>query len=279
MKWAPRVAVGLLLALSVGVVGFSTSKSAISHQSSGSSYTHARAYLRLNDARMLRAKTDGSFKAYNWGGYADVYAWNSLGTFARVSGTWTIPAVTCPTAATTGVGAQDLIVADWVGLDGFSSGTVEQLGSMSQCFEGVATYFVWWEMYPGGTSQVSFAQPGDVIHASIVRETSESYRLKLTDRTNPEASFSTTQSCMVVDLCENDSAEWIVERPAYQIGITPEADYGKTTFTNLAVTVRHSRYKFSTYGIWTVDATDSYMLAGVSPLASDGFTSTWRNSY
>ena len=279
MKWASRIAIGLLLALSLGlVVGRSST-----HQSTHTlfaSLAHATAYLKHNAATMIRAKSVGSpFKAYNWGGYAESYAWNSPGTFARVSGTWTIPAVTCPTAATAGIGAQDLIAADWVGLDGFSSGTVEQLGSMSQCFEGVATYLVWWEMYPGGSSQVSFAHAGDVIHASVVRTTSESYRLSLTDRTNPEASFTTIQSCQVMDLCQNDSAEWVVERPAYDIGITPLADYGTTSFTDLSVTVRHSRYKFSTNSIWTVDATDSYLLAKVSPLVNKSFTSTWENSY
>jgi hypothetical protein len=281
VRWVSRVVIGPLLAFSLGLVLGGSSNRQSTH-SLFDSITHATSYLEHNQARMLRAKSaiGVPFEAYNWGGYADVYAWNSLGTFARVSGTWTIPAVTCPTASTAGVGAQDLIVADWVGMDGFSSGTVEQLGSMSQCFEGVATYFVWWEMYPGGSSQVSFAYPGDVIHASVVRRTSESYQLSLTDSTNPEVSFSTTQSCLVMDLCLNDSAEWIVERPAYQIGVTPEADYGTTTVTHMSATLRHSRYKFATYGIWTVDATDSYALAKVSPLVKgSSYTSTWLNSY
>ena len=278
---ALTLAVGLCFAAGFG--SSSTTKPAITHQSRESLYAKNALFYLKHDERMLRAKslpaTPANVKSYNWGGYAEGYGPSSLGTFTAVSGSWTIPHVTCPTAGTRGVGAENLIVADWVGLDGLSSSTVEQLGSMSQCYEGVASYLVWWEMYPSGSANVSFAEAGDAIHASVTVNAAGNYVLALTDVQDPEASFKTTQPCIGQGICQDNSAEWVVERPAYQIGLIPEADYGKTTFTDASSTPTNAKYRFTTYRIWTVDATDSYLLAGVSPLVAERFTSTWRNSY
>ena len=59
-----------------------------------------------------------------------------------------MPGVVCPTAPYTN---QDAFLANWVGIDGFSDGTVEQLGTAAQCYEGVTYYYVWYEMFPAGT--------------------------------------------------------------------------------------------------------------------------------
>ncbi len=72
----------------------------------------------------------------NWSGYAV-----TGGTFTYVHGSWTVPAVTCAS----GENSQS---STWVGLDGWGSDTVEQLGSTTGCIFGVAAYFPWTEMYP-----------------------------------------------------------------------------------------------------------------------------------
>ena len=71
----------------------------------------------------------------NWAGYADVLH-HGQGTFTNVSGSWTVPKLTCT--------KEDRITSDWVGLDGFSSATVEQDGTASQCFEGTPVYYSWY---------------------------------------------------------------------------------------------------------------------------------------
>ena len=38
--------------------------------------------------------------------------------------------------------------AFWVGLDGYSSTSVEQLGTDSDCVSGKPSYYAWYEMYP-----------------------------------------------------------------------------------------------------------------------------------
>jgi len=219
--------------------------------------------------------------SYNWAGYAD--ATGSLtapgsGTFSSVSGQWTVPFVQCS--------REDTIEAQWVGLDGFNDTTVEQDGTVSWCFEGQPVFFTWWEMYPssGGGSATTVGTtvaPGDHISASVTltsqSASTDEYTLSLTDSTRPANSFTTTQSCPTASAatsaapaCLNASAEWIVERPAFEIGIAPLADYATTAFTDASETFDGKAGTISSYSgnyaVDMVDATGSYLLDSVGPL-------------
>ena len=61
----------------------------------------------------------------NWAGYAVVGS-----DVSDVVGTWIQPAVTCS--------SQTAYVATWVGIDGYSSDTVEQTGTLAYCSGGSA---------------------------------------------------------------------------------------------------------------------------------------------
>ncbi len=188
-----------------------------------------------------------SSPSINWSGYAD--SESASNTVSQVTGNWTLPAVQCLPAPYQN---QDAFLANWVGIDGFTTQTVEQLGTAAQCFEGVTYYYVWYEMYPSATveegttacinNNVDCPQPGDRISASVTVTSAgsgeNSYTLTLTDRTRPQESFSATAQCAVTT-CLDASAEWIVERPAVippppapstLIQILPLADFGKTFF-------------------------------------------------
>ena len=229
------------------------------------------------------AATDGSvvsMPSLNWSGYAD--AENGSNTVSQASGSWTVPAVQCPPAPYEN---QDAFLANWVGIDGFTDQTVEQLGTAAQCFEGVTYYYVWYEMYPSNTveegttacinNNVDCPQPGDQISASVsvtpAGSGENNYKLTLIDRTRPDESFSVTQQCAAAT-CVDASAEWIVERPAAvppppaPVQILPLADYGKTFFSSGHVV---SGGRFSSiqgfqdgpvYDIPMIDDTGSYYL-------------------
>jgi hypothetical protein len=217
----------------------------------------------------------GTTKAgsYNWSGYADVATTD--GTFSKVSGQWTTPKVTCT--------AEDTITSEWVGLDGWTSSTVEQDGTLDWCFEGTPTYFTWYEMYPAGTIEVGTSlAPGDKITATVSR-TGTSYTLSLTDATHTANSFTTTATCAATT-CVDTSAEWIAERPAFSIGIAPLADYASWKLTAATETASGKSGTISSYAnndeITSVDATDSYDLSTPSALTGgNSFTTTWHNSY
>jgi hypothetical protein len=214
--------------------------------------------------------------SYNWAGYADISS--TSGAFTKVTGGWKVPAITCTT--------EDRITAQWVGLDGATTGTVEQDGTAEQCFEGKALYTSWYEMYPAGSITVgSTVAAGDSISALVSRSGS-SYTLKLTDSTHTANSFTKTASC-ATSTCLDESAEWITERPAYgTTGIVPEAQFKSATFYGGTVTAKGttssiSGYSGTVYDITCVDSTDSYDIVTTSGLNSVGksFTNVWKNSY
>jgi hypothetical protein len=165
----------------------------------------------------------GQVQSTNWSGYATT---NS--TFKAVSGKWTQPAVNCSTAP-------NGIVAFWVGIDGYSSGTVEQDGTIAICQSGSASYFDWWEMYPANAVQIVNAiSPGDVFNSSVTFNGGTSYTLKVTDVTHSSASFTTTQSCAG---CVRSSAEWIAEAPCCQGGnVYPMPSWGTIKFARSSTT-------------------------------------------
>jgi Peptidase A4 family len=213
--------------------------------------------------------------SYNWAGYADVST--TAQKFTKVSGSWKVPAVTCT--------AEDRVTSEWVGLDGATTSTVEQDGTSSQCFEGKAVYYSWYELYPAGTVEVgTTVAAGDSISASVTRS-SASYTLKLTDSTHSANSFSHTATCALTT-CLDESAEWITERPAYEsTGIVPEAQFKTDTFTAASVTAGGKTTTISGYSgtndeITCVDSTDTYDIVATSGLTGgNAFTNTWKNSY
>ncbi len=183
-------------------------------------------------------------------------------------------------------GAEDELTSEWVGLDGWISSSLEQLGTMSWCYQGAAVYFTWWEMFPTGTGLIRVGtalKPGDKITASVTRS-GTNYTLKLTDATTPGNNFTTKQTCPATT-CTDTSAEWIAERPAFGIGIAPLAHYNAFSITNGEQT---SGGKAGTIGsfatvneVTMIDATQAYNLNSVSGLTSknSSFSTTWQNSY
>jgi peptidase A4-like protein len=242
--------------------------------------TALTAYLNHGRATMLTqpagsAANGSSRGSYNWAGYVDVGA---KGTFTHAAGSWVVPTVTC--------GAEDQLMANWIGLDGFNSNTVEQAGTTGWCYRGVATYFTWYEMYPAPAVEVGTSlHPGDVIRTSIARSGSN-YTLVVTDSTHPAAGFTHKATCATTK-CFDTSAEWIIERPAFQIGVAPLANYGTWSLTGAVETALG---KAGTIGSYTAsgspikltmgDATQAYNLTSVTSLTGgNAFTTTWHNSY
>jgi len=213
--------------------------------------------------------------SYNWAGYAD--SSTTAGTFTKVSGSWVVPKITCT--------AEDRVTSDWVGLDGWTTATVEQDGTSAQCYEGTAFYYSWYEMYPAGTVEVgTTVAAGDAISASVTRS-GANYTLALTDSTHTANSFTKTASCATTT-CLDESAEWIAERPSYaSTGIVPEVIFGSVKFSKGSVTAAGKTTTIAGFTGGTVDqtacvdSTDAYDIVATSGLVSDSFTSTWKNSY
>jgi len=204
----------------------------------------------------------------NWSGYADT------GTgFSQAAGSWTEPSASCSRHTTS-------YAAFWVGIDGYSSSTVEQDGTIIECLRGQAYQYSWWEMYPTNDIQVvgSSVAAGDSITASVVRS-GTGYTLAVTDSTHPANSFSTNQSC---SNCANSSAEWIAEAPSGSSGILPLADFGSWTESGATVTEGSTKGVISSFTDDEITMIDSSGLVKAQPSAlnggGNGFSVTWERS-
>jgi hypothetical protein len=85
---------------------------------------------RMGVTRQASGLTPGT--STNWSGYADTGS-----NFTEVNGSWVEPSVTCS-------GTTTALVAFWVGLDGYTSDSVEQDGTLIECYEGTATKSMPW---------------------------------------------------------------------------------------------------------------------------------------
>jgi hypothetical protein len=206
----------------------------------------------------------------NWSGYAND---NTSGnTYSAVSAKWTEPTGTCTSTTS--------LAAFWVGIDGYTSDSVEQDGTLIECYLRSVYYFSWWEMYPTNSIQVvgESVRPGDAITASVTRSGS-SYTLKVTDSTHTANSFTETESC---SSCANSSAEWIAEAPSGSSGVYPLTQFGTWSASSAAVTSGSTIGVISTFPDDELTMVDSSGNVKAQPGAlngsGNGFSVTWERS-
>jgi hypothetical protein len=120
----------------------------------------------------------------------------------RASARWTHPSALCDGEAT--------YASIWVGIDGYGSDTVEQIGTEADCdAAGVPVHGAWYQLYPADAVEIDLAiAPGDRLAASVTRS-GAAVTLRLVNRTSRER-FVVTAS---VPGATGASAEWIVEAP------------------------------------------------------------------
>jgi hypothetical protein len=204
----------------------------------------------------------------NWSGYADTGS-----SFSKVTANWTEPSATCNSRT-------EQLAAFWVGIDGYSSNSVEQDGTLIECYEGTAYQYTWWEMYPTNDIQVvgETLAAGDAITSTVTR-TGTSYTLTVTDSTHSANSFTKTESC---SSCDNTSVEWIAEAPSGSSSIYPLADFGSWTASGASVTEGSTSGVISSFTDDEITMVDSSSRVKAQPgsLNSSGnsFSVTWERA-
>jgi len=204
----------------------------------------------------------------NWSGYADTGS-----SFSKVTASWTEPSATCSSRT-------ESLAAFWVGIDGYSSSSVEQDGTLIECYQRHAYQYTWWEMYPTNAIQVvgSSAAAGDHITASVVRS-GASYALSVTDSTHSANSFTTTQACSG---CANTSAEWIAEAPSGSSGVLPLAQFSTWTDASSTVTQGGTSGVISSFTDDEITMINSSRAVKAQPGAlnssGNGFSVTWERA-
>ncbi len=229
----------------------------------------------------------------NWSGYAD-----TNDTFSSVASSWTEPTVNCANSSggLDGIlglstlngllGGPDAASAFWVGLDGYNSSSVEQLGTDSDCVSGAPSYYAWYEMYPNPSVTLPSqypVQPGDQMTALVASNPAgTSFTLEIKD-TTAGWTFSTTQTGSGF---ARSSAEAIAEAPSSCTLLfcseVPLADFGQVNYSGSSVIntagTKGSLSAFNANEITMVD--NGTTLATPTSLSSDGssFSVNWNNS-
>jgi len=155
----------------------------------------------LNNTFSLLMGPSAGATSTNWSGYVVT---GSTGSVTDVKGSWTVPSIqgTCPKGNTYSLA--------WVGIDGFTSSTVEQVGTATNCASGKPQYYAWYETYPKPLQTISGFQvsPGDVITAEV-SYASGTFTVHITDLTHYQ-DYSHKAS---VSGALRSSAEWVMEAP------------------------------------------------------------------
>ena len=196
----------------------------------------------------------------NWSGYAA-----DSGTYSSVSASWVQPSVTCGSTAT--------YSSFWVGLDGYSSNSVEQTGTDSDCSGGSPSYYGWYEMYPHPSYYFgSTVSAGDTMSASVTFSGTNSYKLTLSDLTKGWSSSTTKK----LSNAARSSAEVIIEAP-YSGGILPLADFGTVNFSNSLVNGA-AIGNTNPVSIDMVNSSGAYKDQVSSLSGGENFSATWDRS-
>ena len=196
----------------------------------------------------------------NWAGYS---AFNGL--YTTVSASWKQPTASCT--------SQTTYSSFWVGLDGYSSNTVEQTGTSADCSGGVPHYYAWYEMYPKFPVNLSIAvRPGDSMSGSVTTDGAGHFTLHIHNGTTG-GDFVTTQTLKKARL---SSAEAIAEAPSGSGGVLPLTNFGTASFSSVTVNGQ-------AIGAFNPDKIDmvgnGFTKASTSALSGgNAFSVTWKHS-
>jgi len=234
---------------------------------------------------------NSNWTSTNWSGYAVTGA---SGSVTSASGSWKVPAVTPGTSPTA-----TYYAAFWVGIDGFSSNTVEQTGTISEIQGSTAVYYAWYEFYPSAMYEITSMtiHTGDVMNATVAYtgttrgffgRSSSTFTVTITDKTTSKT-YTTTAT---VSNAARSSAEWIAEAPSSNRGILPLANFATASYgyDNTAVTrtcyatVAGTAGQISAFGSAvqkiTMVTNSGATKASPSALSTDGtsFQVTWASA-
>jgi hypothetical protein len=187
----------------------------------------------------------------NWAGYV---ATGSNGTFTSVSSNWTEPVGHCN-------GAGGKYAAFWVGIDGYTSQTVEQIGSEVDCSGFLPRYYAWYEVYPGvAVNFTNPVSPGDQFTGTVTYTAPSTFNLVIKDNTK---GWTQSKSATLANAARS-SAEAIAEAPCCTAGggILPLTDFGTVSFNSATANGR----SMATYNPTEIVMPDTY----VSPMNSAG---------
>ena len=220
-------------------------------------------------------------KSLNWSGYASFTSSTDpeVGSVTGVWGNWTVPKLH-PSHA-------NRYSSCWVGIDGYSNSTVEQIGTAQEWSAGHQVNYAWFSLYPGATYEITGfpVQPMDTMRALVSYIGNDVFEMVLENITQGvyvliPGYYTTAPST------ERNSAEWIVEAPSSDVAILPLSHFSPVSFSGCLASIRggsqrinSSRWKNSRITMVTSGDKNGVIKAKPSHLSHDGknFTVKWNH--
>ncbi|WP_068468763.1 G1 family glutamic endopeptidase [Candidatus Protochlamydia phocaeensis] len=238
-------------------------------------------YLRHQHSRLRRgSRPHFAVKAgtsTNWSGY--VAATNlqnpAPGSVSAIAGIWLVP-----TLAPTPNNAYSAI---WVGIDGYSNGTVEQIGTGHDWVNGAQDNYAWFEMYPNPMHEIiGFpVNNNDLIGAISQYIGNGVFQLSIFNYTKGVSAVIPT-NFTIAPSAQRSSAEWIVEAPSSSQGVLPLANFRFAAMVNCVAIINGVLGPINN-PLWQSDVLymiqSNYFKAIPTPLAPGGagFITLWEH--
>ena len=258
---------GLLVGLFLAPLGFASVQATPSSPRSGAPQLAPPLWAHAN-----RYATTAS-SSTNWAGYAISTANNAV---TDVKGSWIVPSF----KGSCGGFYNFSEAAIWVGIDGWGSSTVEQVGTSIEClsilYVSSISYFAWYEFYPSAPVGISLTiNPGDHMVGEVKYTSSLGFTVSLSDTTSGN-SYSTSSAVSG----NRSSAEWIAEAPSSTSGILPLVDFGLVHFSHSTAVISghtHTIGGFSNLQVTMWNSASTAQKATPGPLnpAGGSFAVRW----
>jgi len=167
-------------------------------------------YPCLPDSETALKSTKKTVFSLNWSGYVGLTDLDNptRSSVNGVHGSWTVPSI-IPSHKN-----KDTYSAIWVGIDGYNSPTVEQIGTEHDYVNGKKVHFAWFEMYPRKSFRIHGfpVNVGDIISASVKYLRKGIFELQIVNNTLKVKTTIPTQHTRLVG-AQRKSANWIFEGP------------------------------------------------------------------
>jgi hypothetical protein len=221
---------------------------------------------------MRAAQLRNSYQSTNWDGYVDTIN-SPSNAFRSVGSTFRVPSVH---TLTTTDGPAGNMAAQWAGLDGLHSSSVEQTGVVEWLDSsfGIPHYVAWWEMFPAPMVGIADVHPGDLMRATTSwygPKVPSGFHLTVTDMTQHQTWAVGMKFNHLIP--PRNSSEVITELPSSTNGAMALTDFGNVTYNQAATsttTAPHSlrtNLNYTLHQITLVDSSGNSM-AGVTNLAN-----------
>jgi hypothetical protein len=172
-------------------------------------------------------------KSLNWCGYASFTSTDNpeIGSVTGVWGTWNVPKLH--------PSLNDRYSACWVGIDGYSNQTVEQIGTAQYWQGGQQVNSVWFSLYPFSFYQLNFfpIAAHDTFRALVTHSIDGAFEMIIENLTQG-VYFQIPVRFALAPGTQRNSAEWIVEAPSEEATVLPLAHFSPVHFRNCVAQIR-----------------------------------------